>query len=110
MAGAYTVSLYRGWTGEGMHKKTVSCDFPAATVMITVALTRVLNFDDEFEAAVGIKYVRERKPDGTVVQHDLGTGPDGWNKAYHGTNICGVTFAIGVEAALLDGIGIIMVW
>ena len=109
-AGAYTVSLCYGWTGESLKKKTVSFDFPAATVMITVALTRVLNFEDEFEAAVGIKYVRERKPNGTVVQHDLGHGPDGWNKSYHGSNICGVTFAMGCEASLLDGIGTIFVW
>ena len=108
--GAYTIPLSYGFTGDYILKRTTSFDFPAANVMITTALTFVLAWEDEHQAVVGIKYVRERKSNGTVVQHDLGHGVYGWQTSYHGSNIVGVTFACACMASQLRGVGTIMVW
>ncbi len=99
-----------GWNADAPKKRTLEINFSPCSVMAYASLARVA-FPDGIYCAVGIKRVRQRKPDGSEKTITLGTGDLMWPRAWSGERISSITFAASVdEGVSIDAVCVIHTW
>jgi hypothetical protein len=95
------------WGKEDTVKRTFEINFAPCSIMAYASVVSLVHYERIYYA-VGLKRVRQRKPDGSDRTITLGTGSDRWPRAWCGDNITSVTFAIAVNPdVIIDALAIV---